>query len=200
MIDYKKELHALGVIRDLTDLYLLFDPFWPGRKGLENQSRCIITLLRMCETLEAQYVKLLRKFLWWFISLTSLSILPLHSSHPPWSPLSFLFPPIQSFSSCHSWAGGPSPWEVKGHFGWEGGWQVVRALCTPFPIAGVKCCWTLTPVGLHSQNCHGTQFILPDPIQDRTFHWRRKECPHPNCGYWPSLCLLVKQGRTTGRH
>ena len=127
----------------------------------------------------AQYVKLLRNFsfLWWFISLTSLSIPLVQPSRPPSSLLSLLFPPIQPFSSCHPWAGGLSLREVKGHHGWEGSRQVVRAPCLPFPTAHVKCCWTLTPVGPHSENQCGTQFSQPDPIQGRTHHWVRKKSP-----------------------
>ena len=70
-------------------------------------------------------------FLWWSNSLTSLSIsVSVQLSRPPSSQFSFLFPPIQPFSSCHPWAGGPgglSLWEVKGHRGWEGSRQVVWA-------------------------------------------------------------------------
>lgn len=52
-----------------------------------------------------QYVKLLR----WFISHIFVS-----PACPPSSLLSFFFPPIQPFSSCHPWAGGLSLCEVKG--------------------------------------------------------------------------------------
>lgn len=119
-------------------------------------------------------------------------------SRPPSSLLSFLFPPILPFLSCHPWAGGWSLWEVKGHYGWEGSRQVVRAPCSLFPTACVKCCWTLTPVGPYSENQCGTQFSQPDPIQDRTFYWRRKESPppHPNCGQCsPIVCWSSRVGR-----
>lgn len=147
-------------------------------------------------------MKLLRDylFLWCFISLTSLSHPLAQPSRPPSFLLSFFFPPIPPFSSCHPWAGGLSLWEVKGHCGWEGSWQVVWALCTHFPIAHVKCLWTLTLVGPHSQNPFGAQFRQPDPIQHRTFLCRRKESRLSQLWSVALPLFSVKQGRTTGRH
>lgn len=179
-----------------------------GRWGLENPLKMylLITLWRMClRPLEVQYVKLLRKvsFFWWFISLTSLSVLPALRPRPPWSLHSLPFPPTPPFSSCHSWVGGPSLWEVKGHRGWEGSRQVARALCTPLLKARVRILLNPDPGGSScSESTWKTQFSLPDPIQDWTFYWKRKERTpsNPNCGHRPSFCLPVKKGRTTGRH
>lgn len=125
---------------------------------------------------------------------------PTRTAHPPTLIFPPPFPSIQPFSSRHPWSGGPSLREVKGHFGWEGSRQVVWAPRLPFPTAGVKRRWTLTPPGPHSPNLCETQFRQPDPIHVQTFHWRRKES-HPS-QLWsvPSFCLLVKQGRATGRH
>lgn len=111
------------------------------------------------------------------LSLTSLSIPLVQPSRPPSSSLSFLFPPIQPFSSCHPWAGGLSLWEVKGHRGWEGSRQVVRAPCSPFPTAHVKCCWTLTPVGPHSQKSVWNAIQPARPYSGPDSPWEEKRIP-----------------------
>lgn len=204
MSDYKKGLQTLSVRRDLTDVYPVPYPSHLGRQGLEKQSSSTYWLPSR-ETFEAQYVKLLRNlsFLWWFISLTSLSTLPVQSSPPIFISAFFPFPTHTAFLILSSLG-----WLVVCPFGrlrgTVGERQVVRAPCLPFPTARVKCCWTLTPVGPHSQNRRGTQFSQPDPIESWTLHWRKKEPPpsNPPSQLWsvPFLCLLVKQGRTTGRH
>lgn len=51
-------------------------------------------------------------------------------------------------------------------------------------------------MGPRSRNRCGTQFSDADPIQSQTFHWRRKESPHPNCSQCPPfVCWSSRVGR-----
>ena len=132
-----------------------------------------------------------------FDGLSLLHLCLVRPARPASSPLSFLFPPIQPFSCCHPWAGGPSLWEVKGHRGWEGSRQVVRAPWSPFPTARVKCCWTLTPVGLLSKI--GVEGNSASQTLFRTglsIGGEKTPPPHPNCGQCPLfVCWSSRVGR-----
>lgn len=65
-----------------------------------------------------------------------------------------------------------------------------------------KCCWTLTPAVPHAQNrCGKLNSACQTLFRTGLFTGREKNTPpHPICDQQPSFCLLVKKGRTTGRH